>query len=151
MIRQTAKKIGRTALAAFLCACLSACASGPAHPDGWAQAGDGVWTSGSQRYQLTTQPYSGDLKALGGQAVVNTVMATKHAKFVGSRPYPGCPGLGIILTFHVAGGTAPTVVQEIMSIREGRATTITYTRDASAADDPAATKAITATTCHVGV
>lgn len=147
-MRETVKRIGRTAVAAFLCACVSACASGPTHPDGWTQAGTGVWTSGSQRYQVATQPYGGDLKALGGQAVVNMVMATK-SKFVGSRPYPGCPGLGIILTFDVR-GAAPTVVQQIMSIREGRATTITYTRNASAPDDAAATKAITATTCHVG-
>lgn len=148
MRQQTAKRIGRTAVAAFLCACVTACASGPTHPQGWTQAGNGVWTSGSQRYQIATQPYSGDLKALGGQAVVNMVMATK-SKLVDSRPYPPCPGLGIVLTFDVKGAT-PTVVQQVMSIREGQATTITYTRDASASDDAAATKAITATTCHVG-
>ncbi len=148
MTRKTLERVGRTAVAAFLCACVTACASGPTHPDGWAPVGKGVWTSGTQRYQLVTQPYSGDLKALGGQAVVNMVMATK-SRFVGSRPYPGCPGLGIILTFDVR-GAAPRVVQEIMSIREGQATTITYTREASAPDDAAATKAITAMTCHVG-
>lgn len=148
MRRQMAKRIGRTAVAAFLCAGVTACASGPIHPQGWTQTGNGVWTSGTQHYEVTTQPYGGDLKALGGQAVVNMVMATK-SKFVGSRPYPPCPGLGIVLTFAVK-GPPPMVVQEIMSIREGRATTITYSRDAAAPDDAAATKAITATTCHVG-
>lgn len=147
MRRERAKRFGRTAVGAFLCACVAACASGPSHPAGWTKGADDAWTSGTQRYAVTTAPFNGDLKALGGQAVGSTVLSQK-VRFTGSRPYPPCPGLGIILTFE--GKNAPFTLQEVLSIRDGQATTISYTRDTSAPDDPVATKAIIATICHIG-
>ena len=146
-MKKIAKWFARTAVAAFLCACATACASGPVHPEGWAMAAPNVWTSGAQRYEIKTQPFSGDLKTLGGQAVVDTIMASK-AKLAEGQAYPACPGLGIILTFHLKRGTTPQILEEVMSIRESQATTISYTREASTPQDPAATKAITTTTCR---
>jgi hypothetical protein len=134
----------RTAVAAFLCAWVSACASPPPHPAGWTSDGASGWTSGNQRFVITTTPYGGTIKDLVSQETVNAVL---HKRSVTqSILYPDCPGLGAILT--IVQKRPPLTIEEAFAVGEADATFVTYTRATGTPEDAAAAKAMSAAICR---
>ena len=137
-------KLGmRTAVAAFLCAWVSACASAPPHPAGWTADGASGWTSGNQHFLITTTPYGGTIKDLVSQETVNAVL--RKRRVTESILYPDCPGLGAILTIVQA--RPPLTIEEAFAIGETTATFVTYTRATGTPEDQATTKAMSAAIC----
>jgi hypothetical protein len=148
------RRCARPALAAFSFVMLAACAGGgAAHPAGWTQASDGLWTRGDQVYRTQTKPFSGTLKELASQETIDAVLRDPTLHLVKIVPYPDCPGLGGLMLFSGTGAAAhaasgPLTLLEGFVIRDSQATLITYSRPAALPADAGALRAMRSAICH---
>jgi len=116
---------------------LAACSAPAVHaPDG-------------QTYLTSTKPFDGDLKAYASQVTIDTVLAHPGAKLISSLPFPGCPAMGGLATYDLPKASPASVMLVGFTVRDGSATTATYTRPKGAAPDAGVSTAMHSVICQV--
>jgi hypothetical protein len=107
-----------------------------------------AWYTGSgttaQDYSYAKKNFSGSLQDLASQVTIDNLMGHRGARFLGSVPFPACPGAAGVASFSLAEGRT---LQQGFAVRDGRAIRTTYLRPAGTSADPNVTQAMQTALC----
>jgi hypothetical protein len=122
---------------------------GPAHPDGWTkttQTGVETWTkpnAANQTFVYSSKPFDGTTKDLASQITLDIVLK-RHGKLLRTVAFAPCPGEAGLQTYRIPPATLLLIAYAAYG---DKALTATYTRPASAPEDPAALAAMQKSVC----
>lgn len=142
--------ITRIALASLALALLEACSNNSTAPQGWQPipGATNAWSAGSgakaQEYRYSKTSFGGALPDLASSVTIDALTRYHGAKFLGSNPFPPCPGAAGIATFRLADRRT---LQEAFAVRDGQAIRIGYSRPAGTPVDPSVVPAMQAALC----
>ncbi len=125
----------------------------PSGPAGWQPEGTGGlrWSFGtgaeSQTFRIESQPFDGGLHELASEEAAAVILHHPGLRYVGSIPFPPCPGEAGLLRF-VGHGASAQRIEVGFTVWQGTATIATYARPLHASVSREAWNALRADLCH---